>query len=172
MRRDDATQQFAAGKSFKQLTMSAHWKATAAMTCHCSLQRWSQRSRLSFPLSFGSQPGRPIHDDIAVTEITQGSAAAASYYYDSERVDAILSTARYPLTKCRLCVMAEAMAEVSERRSLETLTRQLSDTVKGYDDPSGNTGLYTRKKIINIAKEIIEKVKEPQETPFEYSVKV
>lgn len=68
--------------------------------------------------------------------------------------------------------MTEAIVGGSGVGCLETLTLQLFEVVKDYDNLSGNAGLFARKNIINIAKEIIRAVKEPGETPFEYSVYV
>lgn len=57
-------------------------------------------------------------------------------------------------------------------KSLDALTQQLSEEVGNYKDTSGNAGLLQRKKILNAAKQIIDEVKEPGETPFEYSISV
>lgn len=57
-------------------------------------------------------------------------------------------------------------------KSLEALTQQLAEEVSNYKDPSGNAGLLQRKKILDAAKKIIDEVKEPGETPFEYSISV
>ena len=61
---------------------------------------------------------------------------------------------------------------MAEQPSLEALASQLTAAVTEYKDGSGNAGLLARKQIIGLAHSIINEVKEPGETPFEYSVYV
>jgi hypothetical protein len=62
--------------------------------------------------------------------------------------------------------------EVEQGDSLETWAANLADAAKAYKGASGQQSLLLRSKMTNAAKQIINAVKEPGETPFEYSVQV
>jgi hypothetical protein len=56
--------------------------------------------------------------------------------------------------------------------SLQTWAADLMDTAKAYKGASGQQSLLLRSKMAGTAKQIINAIKEPGETPFEYSVQV
>ncbi|KIW32316.1 uncharacterized protein PV07_03870 [Cladophialophora immunda] len=53
--------------------------------------------------------------------------------------------------------------------SLNALTNQIYETSKDYKDPSGQQGLLLRQRMTNAARQIINVVREPGETPYEFS---
>ncbi|OAL18498.1 hypothetical protein AYO20_11745 [Fonsecaea nubica] len=53
--------------------------------------------------------------------------------------------------------------------SLNALTNQIYETSKEYKDPSGQQGLLLRQRMTNAARQIINVVREPGETPYEFS---
>lgn len=55
---------------------------------------------------------------------------------------------------------------------LQTWATDLADAAKAYKGASGQQSLLLRSKMTDAAKQIINAVKEPGETPFEYSVQV
>ncbi len=56
--------------------------------------------------------------------------------------------------------------------SLQQWATNLADAAKAYRSASGQQSLLLRSKMSNDAKQIINAIKEPGETPFEYSVQV
>lgn len=56
--------------------------------------------------------------------------------------------------------------------SLKALSTDLSAAVDGYTDTKGPDAFAQRKKIIALAQDIINDVKEPRESPFDYCVSV
>jgi hypothetical protein len=62
--------------------------------------------------------------------------------------------------------------EVEQGDSLETWAASLADAAKAYKGVSGQQSLLLRNKMTDAAKQIINAVRDPGETPFEYSVQV
>ena len=56
--------------------------------------------------------------------------------------------------------------------SLTSLTKQISTAAKDYKDPSGQQGLLLRQRVVNAARQIINVIREPGETPYEFSTHV
>ncbi len=56
--------------------------------------------------------------------------------------------------------------------SLQQWATNLADAAKAYKGASGQQSLLLRSKMNDNAKQIINAIKEPGETPFEYSVQV
>lgn len=56
--------------------------------------------------------------------------------------------------------------------SLKALSTDLQQAIDCYTDTSGPDGFAQRKKIIALAQEIINDVKDPHEKPFDYCVSV
>jgi hypothetical protein len=56
--------------------------------------------------------------------------------------------------------------------SLHALTQQIVDASKNYKDKSGQEGLLQRQRMTNAARQIINTVREPGETPYEFSTHV
>lgn len=56
--------------------------------------------------------------------------------------------------------------------SLQKWAATMMETAKAYKGASGQQSLLLRSKMTNTAKQIINAVKDPGETPFEYSVQV
>ena len=56
--------------------------------------------------------------------------------------------------------------------SLNALTKQIAVTSKNYKDPSGQQGLLLRQRMTNAARQIINIIREPGETPYEFSSNV
>jgi len=56
--------------------------------------------------------------------------------------------------------------------SLQALTQQISQASKDYKDPSGQQGLLLRQRMTNAARQIINTIREPGETPYEFSTHV
>ena len=56
--------------------------------------------------------------------------------------------------------------------SIQQWAMNLADAAKAYKGASGQQSLLLRSKMTNNAKQIIDAIKEPGETPFEYSVQV
>lgn len=56
--------------------------------------------------------------------------------------------------------------------SLEQWATNLAEAAKAYRGASGQQSLLLRSKMSNNAKQIIDAIKDPGETPFEYSVQV
>jgi hypothetical protein len=63
-------------------------------------------------------------------------------------------------------------SEVELADSLRGWAADLADAAKAYKGASGQDGLLLRSKISASAKQIINAIKEPGETCFEYSVQV
>ena len=64
----------------------------------------------------------------------------------------------------------EATSDLVE--TLRALTNQVSQTSKDYKDPSGQQGLLLRQRMTNAARQIINLIREPGETPYEFSTHV
>jgi hypothetical protein len=62
--------------------------------------------------------------------------------------------------------------KVEQGDSLESWAANLADAAKAYKGASGQRSLLLRNKMSYAAKQIINAVKDPGETPFEYSVQV
>ena len=65
-----------------------------------------------------------------------------------------------------------AILDASTGESIEplhALTDVLVTAVKDYNDSTGQHGLFLRKRITNAARQIINTIKTPDETPFEHS---
>jgi hypothetical protein len=56
--------------------------------------------------------------------------------------------------------------------TLHALTNQISQTSQDYKDPSGQQGLLLRQRMTNAARQIINIIREPGETPYEFSTHV
>jgi hypothetical protein len=56
--------------------------------------------------------------------------------------------------------------------SLETWASNLLEAARAYKSASGQQSLRLRSQMTDAANQIINAVKEPEETPFEYSVQV
>lgn len=56
--------------------------------------------------------------------------------------------------------------------SLQQWAMNLAEAAKAYRGASGQQSLLLRSKMSNNAKQIIDAIKDPGETPFEYSVQV
>lgn len=56
--------------------------------------------------------------------------------------------------------------------SLKALSNDLSQAIDSYTDSSGPEGFAQRKKIVALAKSIIDDVQDPLEKPFDYCVSV
>lgn len=56
--------------------------------------------------------------------------------------------------------------------TLQALTNQIRETQKDYKDPSGQQGLLLRQRMTNAARQIINTIREPGETPYEFSSNV
>ena len=62
--------------------------------------------------------------------------------------------------------------QVEQGDSLETWAASLADAAKAYKGASGQQSLLLRSRMTDAVKQIINAVKDPGETPFEYSVQV
>ena len=56
--------------------------------------------------------------------------------------------------------------------TLQALTNQIRESQREYKDPSGQQGLLLRQRMTNAARQIINIVREPGETPYEFSTHV
>lgn len=57
-------------------------------------------------------------------------------------------------------------------KSLSALTEQITKASEGYADSTGQQGLLLRLRMASAAKQIINTVREPGETPYEFSTHV
>jgi hypothetical protein len=57
-------------------------------------------------------------------------------------------------------------------QSLNALTEQIVKASEDYGDSSGQHGLLQRQRMANAARQIINAVREPGETPYEFSTHV
>lgn len=56
--------------------------------------------------------------------------------------------------------------------SLTALTDQITTASKNYSDTTGQQALLQRQRMVNAARQIINTVREPGETPYEFSTHV
>lgn len=57
-------------------------------------------------------------------------------------------------------------------KSLNALTEQITTASKDYSDSTGQQGLLLRQRMVNAARQIISTIREPGETPYEFSTHV
>lgn len=57
-------------------------------------------------------------------------------------------------------------------KSLNALTEQITKASEGYADSTGQQGLLLRLRMANAARQIINTIREPGETPYEFSTNV